>query len=64
MLKNLNLWGHKKSYNRIFKKARWIDTDKNNEPQIFEDLTIEEIINTLKCIHKWKLPGIDKIANF
>ena len=31
---------------------------------MYEDITIEEIINTLKLKHKWKSLGIDKIPNF
>ena len=40
------------------------DTYKNNEPRMYEDIAIEEIINALKYLLKWKLPGIDKITNF
>ena len=60
-----NTWNHKKSSN---KKEKWIEnikvTYKNNEPQMYEDITIEEIINTLKRTHKWKSLGIDKMTNF
>ena len=29
---------------------------------MYEDITTGEIINTLKCTHKWKTPGVDKIT--
>ena len=29
-----------------------------------EDISVEEIINSLKCSHRWKSSGIDKIRNF
>ena len=39
-----------------YKKASWIEnikgTYKNNETQKYKDITILEIINTLKCTHK------------
>ena len=35
-----------------------------NEPQMFEDITTEKIINTLKYTHKWKSPATDKIKRF
>ena len=35
------------------------DTYENNEPQMYKDISIEEIINTLKCTHKLRLPEID-----
>ena len=31
---------------------------------MYEDITIEEIIDTLKCKHEWKLPIIDKVTSF
>ena len=31
---------------------------------MYEDITTEEIISTLKRTHKSKSPGIDKILNF
>ena len=27
---------------------------------MYKDIIIEEIINTIKCTHKWLLPWIDK----
>ena len=37
------------------KKTWWDEniktTYKNNEPQTYEDITIEKIINTVKCTH-------------
>ena len=35
----------------------------HNESQMYEDITIEEIINAYKRTYKWKSPGIDKITN-
>ena len=53
--------------NHVIKKS-WDentkDTYENNEPQMFEDITIEEIINTPKRTPKWKSPGIKKKKNF
>ena len=34
------------------------DFYKNNEPEMFEDIIIEEIMNPLKSID-WNSPGID-----
>ena len=31
---------------------------------MYKDITTREIINTLKCTHKWKSPGKDKMTNF
>ena len=39
------------------------DTYKNNEQQMHEDIKTGEMINTLKCTHKWKSPGLFKIRN-
>ena len=30
---------------------------------MYEDITIERIIDTIKCTHKWKSSEIDKIIN-
>ena len=55
-----NICSHEKSDN---KKARFIgnikDNYENNEPQMYEDIILEKIINTLKRTHKWKSPRID-----
>ena len=40
------------------------DTYKNNEPLISNDITVEEIVNTLKRAHKRKSPETDKMTNF
>ena len=54
---------HQKSY-----KIRWMENikviHKNNEAQMCENITIQEIMNTLRRTHKWKSPGTDKIINF
>ena len=46
------------------KKANWIknikDIYKNNEALMYEDITIEKIINALKRTRKWKSPGTYK----
>ena len=31
---------------------------------MYEDITREDIISSLKCIDKWKSPGIDKLQTF
>ena len=47
-----NIWSHKKSYN---KKERWIEnikcTYKNYEPQMYNDISTGEIIDTLHHHH-------------
>ena len=50
------MWSYQKSYK---KKASWIenfkDIYKNNKQQIYEAITIEEIINTFNRTYKLKL---------
>ena len=42
-----NIWSHKKSYNKTSRHIENIkDTYENNEPQMYEDITIVEIANT------------------
>ena len=57
-----NICNHKKSYNI---KVRWVENTKdpydNNEPQMYEEITIEDINHIIKRLHKWKSHGIDKI---
>ena len=57
-------WKTRKKKNN--NKARWIenikDTYRNNEPQMYEDFKVKEIINILKHAHKWKSAGIDKVT--
>ena len=31
---------------------------------MYEDIEIVEVVNTLKCSHNWKLPGIYKLTDF
>ena len=49
---------------RKHKKVRWIEnikrTYKNNEAEMYEHFMIEDIINTLKCTHKWQSSEIEK----
>ena len=58
------IWSHKKPYCKKSKVDRKYKKYKNKEPQKYEDITMEEVINTLKRTYKWKLPEIDKISNF
>ena len=50
--------------NYIAKKSSWTenikDNYKYNEPQMYEYITVEEIINKLEPTYKWKISGRDK----
>ena len=37
---------------------------KNIRKQEWENITVEEISEALKKLHKWKSPGMDQIPNF
>ena len=60
-----NISSHRKSYT---KKARWIentkDTHRSYELQMYEDILLKEIMNTLERTHKSMSPEMDKITNF
>jgi len=59
------IWRNEKSYKTT---AAWLNdlerSTNNIRKQEWDNITVEEISETLKKSHKWKSPGMDQIPNF
>ena len=59
------IWSNEKQHNE---EAAWIKREeermKEIEQQEWEDIELKEIEFSLKKLHKWKSPRLDKLPNF